>query len=261
MSAGTPPRIYTLPLFPLNCVLFPQFPLQLHIFEERYREMIDGCIENNAPFGVVLIREGEEIGAPAHPHGVGCVARILAVKRLEDGGMNLWAAGEERFRVLDYMSGDTPYLMGRVEEMDDAADETGESQTLALELSALFVRYLELLARQVEIPMPEIELPDDPTLLAFCVASVSMLPLLDKQSMLEMTDPYERIATELIWLREQIREMEAGRANADDRRFETEEEEANEIELEGDDTPRVVFAMPLDITSEPWRRYQHEIRN
>src|SRR5579871_4178036 len=113
MSAETPHSIYTLPLFPLNFVLFPEFTVQLHVFEERYKAMISSCIERNAPFGVILIREGEEVGAPAIPHDVGCTARILAVKREDDGRMHLLAIGGERFRLLEAMLTDQSYLIAR----------------------------------------------------------------------------------------------------------------------------------------------------
>src|ERR1043166_5567751 len=119
MSADRSPEIYSLPLFPLKLVLFPQLMLQLHIFEDRYKAMISHCIERNQPFGVALIRQGEEVGPPAVPYEVGCVARILAVKHLEDGRMHLLIAGESRFRILEYSEADLPYLTGMVETLED----------------------------------------------------------------------------------------------------------------------------------------------
>jgi Lon protease-like protein len=158
MPAQNSPRIYTLPLFPLHSVLFPHFLLQLHIFEERYKVMINGCIERNSPFGVILIREGEEVGAPAHPHDIGCVTHIVGVQKLEDGGMNLLAAGESRFRLLEYMEADLPYLLGRVEEYEEEnAEETEGLAELVSDLNAVFMRYLNLLAAHVDEPVPEVE--------------------------------------------------------------------------------------------------------
>ena len=66
-----------LPLFPLNLVLFPGMDLPLHIFEERYKSMIGDCLNQNLPFGVVLIKEGLEVGTPAEPERIGTSARIL----------------------------------------------------------------------------------------------------------------------------------------------------------------------------------------
>ena len=90
--------MYELALFPLFTVLFPGMPLHLHIFEPRYRLMIQRCLEANQPFGVVLIRKGEEAMGPlAEPYITGCTARIARTERLRDGSMNLTVLGEERF--------------------------------------------------------------------------------------------------------------------------------------------------------------------
>src|SRR5947209_7299372 len=99
-----------LPLFPLNTVLFPTAPLTLHIFEERYKEMVSRCIAEDIPFGVVLIREGQEAGAPAVPFEVGTTAQIVSVEKLLQGRMNLIAVGRKRFRLLD-TSHARPYLV------------------------------------------------------------------------------------------------------------------------------------------------------
>ena len=73
---------YKLPLFPLQTVLFPGAPILLHIFEERYRLMIGRCLEQNSPFGVVLIRQGTEVDPDAIPYGVGTTAQIRDSVRL-----------------------------------------------------------------------------------------------------------------------------------------------------------------------------------
>ena len=74
-----------LPLFPLNLVLFPGMPLPLHILEERYRAMIGECRDTEQPFGVVLIKEGLEVGGPADPFMTGTSARIVRVEDMDDG--------------------------------------------------------------------------------------------------------------------------------------------------------------------------------
>lgn len=209
MSSASTPRIYSLPLFPLHYVLFPQFPLQLHIFEARYKAMIDRCVENNEPFGVVLIRNGDEVGAPAQPHDVGCSARILAIKKLDDGRMNLIAAGEERFRLLDYVVTDPAYLIGRVEDVVDDPLPATQVGALVEELTSLFLRYLGLLAERAELALPDLDLPDDPVLLAFCIASVSQISPLDKQMLLETTDTRARLKTEAALLSRQIDELQS----------------------------------------------------
>ena len=72
-------EIYSLPLFPLNLVLFPFSRVQLHIFEQRYRQMIRFCLDNDQPFGIVMIRTGEEVEGEAEPYLIGTAVRIIDV--------------------------------------------------------------------------------------------------------------------------------------------------------------------------------------
>src|SRR5438445_505939 len=83
-------------LFPLQVVLFPGMVLPLRVFEERYKQMIGRCLETNEGFGVVLIREGQEVGEPATPFDVGTLAEIASVERLPGGMMNLVTVGTRR---------------------------------------------------------------------------------------------------------------------------------------------------------------------
>lgn len=90
-----------LPLFPLGTVLFPGGLLPLRLFEQRYLEMAKTCLRDSAPFGVCLIREGAEVGAPATPEPVGCLARIAHWDMQQLGLLQIVAQGAERFRILD----------------------------------------------------------------------------------------------------------------------------------------------------------------
>ena len=94
-----------LPLFPLNSVLFPGATLPLHIFEERYKLMIGRCLQSGSPFGVLLIRSGNEVGEATEPFEVGTTARIVRVQHLDEGRMNLVCLGEQRFRLLGTVRG------------------------------------------------------------------------------------------------------------------------------------------------------------
>ena len=106
--------MFELPLFPLNTVLFPGMPINLHIFEPRYKLMIEQCIQNDEPFGVVLIHKGTEASGPlAEPHPIGCTAQITQVERLDDGRMNILAVGGERFQIRS-LNLFEPYLVGTV---------------------------------------------------------------------------------------------------------------------------------------------------
>src|SRR4030042_688749 len=128
----------SLPLFPLNTVLFPGTILPLHVFEERYKQMIGACLEENSRFGVVLIRSGDEVGGPpAEPHDIGTAARISGLERLPDGRMNLLAVGEERFRIVR-LSRQEPYLVAEVEPLKDVHELVAKLEDPADRVGALF---------------------------------------------------------------------------------------------------------------------------
>jgi uncharacterized protein len=243
-------NIFTLPLFPLHSVLFPLSPLQLHVFEERYRVMINSCIERGEPFGVVLIREGSEVGAPAHPFDVGCMAHIRAVRRLEDERLYLLAVGGNRFRLLDYVEAELPYLIGQVEMLQD--DPLSPTVTLEEhnELSALFLRYLALRLGSEDLAASNVTLPDDPALLTLIVAGASDWPLPIKQSLLESTAPTARLAEVLPRLRGDLEEMEAQRVR-----------EAAQPEQEGESPAIVLRVHSVSTDKETVERYRHQGRN
>lgn len=88
-------------IFPLNTVLFPEGVLPLRIFEQRYLEMTKTCLRDNLPFGVCLIRQGAEVGAPAVPQNTGCLATIAQWDMPQLGLFHLLVRGGERFRVLE----------------------------------------------------------------------------------------------------------------------------------------------------------------
>ena len=113
-----PPRIRRLPLFPLNVVLFPNAALPLHVFEERYKTMVQDCLDADSQFGVVLIKSGPEVGGSAKPHSVGTIARIARVSRLDDGRMILNVTGQDRFQVRELFD-DLPYTAAQVELLDE----------------------------------------------------------------------------------------------------------------------------------------------
>lgn len=107
-------RKLKLPIFPLNTVLFPGGVLPLKIFEQRYLEMTKACVRNNTDFGVCLINEGPEVGAPAIPVEVGCVAKITNWEMPQLGIFHLVTHGAERFRILDMHAESNGLIIGDV---------------------------------------------------------------------------------------------------------------------------------------------------
>ena len=186
--------VQELRLFPLNTVLFPGMPMPLRIFEERYKLMIGECLETEEPFGVVLIREGLEVGGPALPYPTGTTARITQAEKLEDGRMNLSTVGERRFQIVDTIH-ETPYLKGNVRYLPE---ETGDMEEgLLTGAQTLFSEYIQGLSglRGGWIRQPEV--PDSPGPLSFSIAHYLELPALAKQRLLEVTVSGERLKYEV----------------------------------------------------------------
>jgi uncharacterized protein len=174
-----------LPLFSLNTVLFPGMPINLHIFEERYKLMINTCIENRQPFGVVLIANGVEVDGPlAEPHLVGCTARITQVQPLSQGRMNIAAVGRERFQILS-LNHNNPYLVGVVESYPMPEDDPEIAYHLAARLRSWIDRYLKLLELAGQAQVDTSQLPHDPLALAYLAAMlVQQISPAQKQELL-----------------------------------------------------------------------------
>lgn len=198
-----------LPLFPLQTVLFPLMPLPLHIFEPRYKAMINRCIEEDRPFGVLLIQEGSEVGEPAVPYMVGTLARIRAVERLDEGRMNLMAEGTERFRLLDYVKGQEPYLVGMIESLQDEVDTSTSLTPLVEEIRELFHTYLKVLLACVGRPLPDYELPEDPEEMSFVVGAAVQSGSAERQAMLELTNTAARLRQQRTMLQEETARLQA----------------------------------------------------
>ncbi len=133
-----------IPLFPLNTVLFPGGPLPLRIFESRYIDMIGHCMKTDNPFGVVLIRDGQEAGA-ATTHDVGTLATIIDWYQGSDGLLGVTAVGGERFRLLDSRRQQDGLNVGSVELM--AAEDAMPVPDRFLPLSSMLANILDDLGR------------------------------------------------------------------------------------------------------------------
>ena len=160
-------------LFPLNTVLFPGMPISLHIFEPRYKLMVEECLQSSQPFGVVLIRDGvEALGPLAEPHIVGCTAQITQIERLEDGRMNIIAIGVDRFQIRS-LSHDKPYLVGIVETYPLHRDDAQALRRAGEQLRPWVERYIAALAEAAEDTQFEPHyLPDDPLALGYLAAAL-----------------------------------------------------------------------------------------
>ena len=185
-----PDDLIELPLFPLNVVLFPGMVLPLHIFEDRYKTMIGDCIEREEPFGVVLIKEGPEVGGPAEPFTIGTSARVTTVDRLEDGRMNLLTKGELRFETAS-ITQQVPHMVGQVRYLDE---QPGEVQpNLLAEVGEQYTTFLRNLSSLSGGWTANAEIPEDPITLGYGVASNLDLPRSVRQDLLELDTAGQRL--------------------------------------------------------------------
>lgn len=180
-----------LPLFPLpDVVLFPGRPLPLHIFEFRYRMMMNTILETDRRFGVLMFDPVKGDIAT-----VGCCAEISQFQRLPDGRMKMLTLGQQRFRVLNWVR-EKPYRVGLVEWIEDESPDL-DLRPLASDVEALLKDVVKLSAKLTD---QKIELPDDipdlPRELSFWVASNLYGVASEQQSLLEMQDTKARLERE-----------------------------------------------------------------
>jgi Lon protease-like protein len=158
-----------IPLFPLRTVLCPGIALPLHIFEPRYKLMVERCLEEGSPFGTVLIREGREVGASELAvAAVGSIATIREAGRYDDGRYDLLVVGTGRFAIEAIDTDREPYLVATITELDDEMGDEDRSAALADRSMRRFVTYLRLLkpragetGEDLDVRV-EIDTPDEP---------------------------------------------------------------------------------------------------
>jgi hypothetical protein len=201
-----------LPLFPLNSVLVPGLVLPLHVFEPRYRVLVQALLElpeeAERRFGVVAIRSGREVGADGARalHAVGCTAELREVTPYADGRFDLVTVGEERFRLVGLDDGaGTPYHTGFVEFMAER-DGQGDVAALTRRVIERFAEYRERLGVDVT------ELPEQPQVVSYLVAAAVVLDLPERQALLEQPTTADRLRAELDLLRREVALVGAFRA-------------------------------------------------
>jgi Lon protease-like protein len=194
-----------LPLFPLNTVLFPGMALPLHIFEDRYRLMINECLQANRDFGVLLLSGadslGEEMGAA---HVIGTSARIIQVQRLNDGRMDILTSGQERFRVLQLLRVE-PYIVARIESFPLEATDSPKVANLVETSKDLLTHYLRLTSEVLGTLIHIERTPRDASSLAYLVAISVQVSLEEKQEFLAIPTLPDLLLREVAILRREIK--------------------------------------------------------
>jgi Lon protease-like protein len=175
-----------IPLFPLNMVIFPGWPTPLHVFEPRYKALVQYCVREEEPFGLVLIQEGgAEFDTAVVPHKVGCSVTITQLQQTEDGRYYLMGIGQQRFRIQQ-LHHDQPYLSAEVEFLHYPQEATDRLMEEAQRLRPLVIDYFATLAKLAHNDTLDAnQVPRQPQSLANMAAAILQVPLAQKQSMLE----------------------------------------------------------------------------
>lgn len=183
-----------MPLFPLRTVLFPGMPLPLRIFEERYRVMVRELLETGSEFGVLLIREGDEVGGGARPYEVGTLARIEESVETPDGRYMLDTRGTRRFR-LRRMLAPRPYPFGDIEVLNDADEPLTIPLRHALEtVRTTFPLYFRLALSLTDQWAQGLRLPESPHALVNFLGPWLQIEEESKQRLLELESAPDRVA-------------------------------------------------------------------
>jgi Lon protease-like protein len=196
-------RLQELPLLLLQTVLFPYAHIQLHVFEDRYVEMVRNCIEKDLPFGVVLIRSGQEVGGYADPYMVGTSVQIKEVQELGEGLMDIQVRGEQRFRIRR-IDDSKAYLVGHVEPvLEMETEDEPRTDALVMRCREDFHSWIAQLVTRQGFNV-QIRFPDDITALSYAIANMLPIDNLEKQRLLELTNTMERVSSLIALLEQEL---------------------------------------------------------
>ena len=184
-----------MPMFPLGMPLLPGAVLPLHVFEARYRQMVQDILADdvNPPeFGVVMIERGREVGGGDERSPIGTIARIIDIQVAPDGRYALAAVGTERLRVMAWLP-DDPYPLADVDQWPD--DDGVELSADTIDALHARVREINELARDLgeATPPSDAEISDDPRLALFHLAALAPLGAADRQRVLAAAGATERV--------------------------------------------------------------------
>lgn len=201
-------RLLRLPIFPLpGAILFPRSQLPLHIFEPRYRAMVNDALDGAGQIGMIQPTAPEEEGAPLY--GVGCVGEIISVEELDDGRFNIVLHGSSRFRLVAEADLDTLY---RNADVDPRAFDDSEPPPLSITLRAEVEREAQRLgdAMRLSVDWPAVRRLDD-EMLVNAIAQVAPFDVGAKQALLEapgLTDRADLLVQLMQFQRAAVRGME-----------------------------------------------------
>ena len=199
-------------LFPLESfVLLPGAVLPLVVFEPRYLQLTQECMEADEPFGIVLLKSGYEAGdGAAIPHSVGTTAKIEEVKNEDSGKLLIQVRGEERF-VIRSFDRSNPYLAAEVELLEDS-EVVSSDTTLALDTRKLAEDVLKALINRSGGWVRDFSMPDDPSQLSFLIAQMFQGDTKEQQFLLELNSTIDRLSRESTLLNKVLNEIISDKA-------------------------------------------------
>jgi len=203
-----------LPIFPLNAVVFPGVTVPLHVFEDRYRALVHHLLTiSDKPqrlFGIVAVREGYEVGrhGVASVHRVGCVVQMTSVDPYPDGRFDIEVVGRRRLR-LEELDASGSYLVGDVETLPEQCRSSPETDAEALRTTETFAVYRRRLSALRGGDVLEGDMPRDPEYLSYTLAATCLLTLSERQELLEMSSPSDRLVMLRLAMTEEMRAMRA----------------------------------------------------
>lgn len=201
-----------MPMFPLGSVLVPSMVLPLHVFEERYRQLVRDCLDGTPEFGVVLISRGSEVGGGDVRTEVGTVARMVEAAELPDGRFALHCVGTRRIRVRRWLD-DAPYPRAEVEDWPDEPEGSGDDGGLGAAREAGLAELRRALALQAELgdpaPPATVVVDDDPEAASHQIAALAPIGPHDRQKLLEVPTTAGRLAAAHASLLDAIELLEA----------------------------------------------------
>jgi Lon protease-like protein len=188
-------------------LLLPTLDLGIHVFEQRYRELVAHSLSNGHTFGVVLIEHGEEVSGPATTHDVGTLAQVMGYAKLPDGRYLLEVEGTKRFRITRSRRGG-PFPAADVTFLPDPIGNFGGAKAASVEVTSLFHLY-RWTTGDGDLP---VHLPADPVARSYVIASLLRIEPSEKQLLLELETAEERLEAEQAILQREITALESMRA-------------------------------------------------
>lgn len=180
--------VLDIPLFPLNAVLFPGGRLPLRVFETRYMDMTRDCLKHGQPFGVCLIRQGKEVGVPAAPEDIGCLADIAQWDMAQQGVLTLSVRGGLRFRIIERSVDDAGLVRAAVMPIAAEPDTPVPQRFIGC---ANLLRLIAADQSKAELT-PPLRF-DDAAWVGYRLTELLPVPLAAKQKLLELNDPLVRL--------------------------------------------------------------------